>query len=233
MSNKLLDLIEPFVRKALPAFKFAQLAYDIADDLTSDQVYLRKEPSIKPFLEEVLPIATFAKIWERPGRHLTVEYFGPNHPYDATVSLCGSEVDEGDIESVYYVEVTSAMFEREHLEREALARDGSVFHDPNIHHVGSRHKGDRRIVSHATAEDGDTSLKELQAWVISAIEAKNSHTYRKPSILIVRSEPSRPLALSEWSSLIAAASSVARASQFDAVVVVDWYSSIVYWLKSL
>jgi hypothetical protein len=152
-----LNVVEPFLRRALPAFDFIQLAYDIAD----------------------------------------------NHPYDARVSLRGSEVEMGDIESVYYVEVTSAVFEREHLEREALAQDGSVFHDPNIHHVGSRHKGDRRIVSHATAEDGDTPLKELQGRVISAIETKDSHTYKKPSILIVRAEPSRPLALSEWSSLVA------------------------------
>ena len=228
----MLGLIEPFVRNALPAFEFAQLAYDIADDLTSDQVNLRKEPSgIKPFLEEVLPIATFAKIWERPGRHLTIQYFGPNHPCDATVSLRGSEVDKGYIESFYHLEVTSAVFEDEHLEREALARDGSVFHDPNIHHVGSHHRGDRRIVSRATVEDGDTPLKELQAWVISAIETKDSHTYQNPSILIVRAEPSRPLHISEWSSLVATVSPVAHASQFDVVVVVEWYSSVAYRLK--
>jgi hypothetical protein len=232
MSDILLDLIEPFVRKALPAFEFARLAYDIADNLTPDQVNLRKEPpNIKPFLEEVLPIATFAKIWEMTGRHLTIEYFGPNHPYDAMISLRGSEVDKGFIKSSYYLEVTSAVFEHEHLEREALARDGAVFHDPNIHHVGSLHRGDRRIVSHATAEDGDTPLKDLQTWILSAIEAKDSHAYMKPSILIVRAEPSRPLALSEWSSLVATASPVARTSQFNAVVVVDWYSSIAHRLK--
>lgn len=221
-------ILEPFVRKTLPAFEFARLAFEIADNLSADQVYLRSEPGIKEFLEEVLPIATFSKAWEQPERHISVKYFGPNHPHDAVISLNGAAIAAGFFEPRYYVEVTSAAFDREHLEREALARYGSVFCDPNIHRVGSRHRRDNRIVSQATAEDADTPVKDLQSWILRAIEAKADHSYAKPSILLVRTDPSRPLALSEWCSVISAVSSAARASQFDAVVLVDWYKSVVH-----
>src|ERR1043166_1403892 len=195
-------ILEPFVRKTLPAFEFARLAFEIADNLSANQVYLRPEPGIKEFLEEVLPIATFAKSWEQPERHVSVEYFGPNHPHDAVIKLSGTAIDTGFFRSHYNVEVTSAAFEREHLEREALARYGSVFCDPNIHRSGSRRRRDDRIVSEATAQDADTPVKDLQAWVLRAIETKADHSYAKPSILLVRTEPSRPLALSEWCSVV-------------------------------
>src|SRR5262245_56539388 len=102
-------ITEPFVRKTLPAFEFARLAFDIADHLPADRVHLRYESGDKEFLEEILPIATFAKIWEKPGRRLSIEYFGPNHPYDATVALQGLDIDKGYLESFYYLEVTSAV----------------------------------------------------------------------------------------------------------------------------
>ena len=86
-------------------------------------MYLRSEPGIKEFLEEVLPIATFAKSWEQPERHISVEYFGPNHPHDAVITLSGAAIDAGFLEPRYHVEVTSAAFDREHLGRSALRGD--------------------------------------------------------------------------------------------------------------
>jgi len=222
--------LEPFRGNKLPAFEFARLAFDIADQLTGEQVFLRRAPGLKAFVEEVLPIATFAKSWEKPERHVTVQYFGGNHPYDAAVTLHGGAIDAGFFEPLYHLEVTSAAFEREHLEREALARYGSVFGDPNIHRVGSRRRGDDQIVSQATAQDGDTPATNLQSWVIRAITAKSDRNYPAPSILVVRAEPSRPLALTEWCSVVAAANPAARASQFEAVVLVDWFNASVHHL---
>ncbi|MGH9933006.1 MAG: hypothetical protein ACREA9_27790 [Pyrinomonadaceae bacterium] len=191
-------ILDPFIGNALPAFDFARTAFAIADDLSRAQVYLRRDPGLKEFLEEVLPMARFATSWEAPERHVTVEYFGPNHPHDATITLSGAAIDDGFFEPLYDLEVTSAAFRREHLEREALARYGSVFSDPNIHRVGSRRRGDDHIISVASAEDGDTPRKDLESWILTAISAKAGHTYSRASILLVRAEPSRPLALSEW-----------------------------------
>jgi hypothetical protein len=78
-------ILEPFLGKTLPAFEFAKPAFDKADNLSANQVHLRAESGIKEFLEEVLPIATFAECWEQPERRISVEYFGPNHPHDAVI----------------------------------------------------------------------------------------------------------------------------------------------------
>ena len=72
--------------------------------------------------EEILPIATFLKSWEKPERHVTVEYFGANHPFDAIFTLDGAAVTAGFLAPAYHIEVTSAIFEYQHLEREALSR---------------------------------------------------------------------------------------------------------------
>src|ERR1044072_1001726 len=222
--------LEPFIGRSIPAFDFARAAFEFADSLTADEGPLCQVRVVKRFLEEILPIATFAKAWEKPERHLTVEYFGGNHPYDATVSLHGAAIAAGFFEPLYYIEVTSAVFENEHLEREALARYGSVFGDPNIHRVGSKRRGDDRIVSQATAQDGDAPVATLTDWVIRAITEKADHTYPDPSLLLLRAEPSRPLALSEWCSVVASCHQAARASQFKSVVLVDWFNAAVHTL---
>src|SRR5690242_18156590 len=100
-------ILDPFLGRTLPAFEFARLAFDLADNLSANQVYLRPEPGIKEFLEEVLPLATFVKSWEQTERHISVEYFGPNHPHDAVITLSGAAIDAGFLEPRYHVEVTS------------------------------------------------------------------------------------------------------------------------------
>lgn len=126
-------------------------------------------------------MSVFAKTWEKPERHLFVEYCGPNQPQDAIITFQGTEIDQGWLEPLYHVEVTSALFERAHYEREALAHQGSVFHDPNIQKSGSKHKGNRHIVSHATAEDMDAPRKELEHLVMNALHMKARNSYPKPS----------------------------------------------------
>lgn len=221
-------ILESFIGKKLAAFEFAGLAFQLADNLPSAEVRLRREPGTKQFLEEILPLAVLAKTWERTGRHLFVEYCGPNKPQDAIIRLQGTEIDQGWLEPLYHVDVTSALFERAHYEREALAHQGSVFHDPNIQKSGSKHKGNRHIVSHATAEDMDAPRQNLEHWVLNALRNKAKNSYPKPSMLIVNAEPSRPLGLTEWCSVIAAVSPASRSSQFDVVVLVDWYNSAAY-----
>jgi len=48
--------------------------------------------------------------------------------------------------------------------------------------------------------------------------------------LALRAEPSRPLALTEWCSVVATAFPTAQASRFTGVVVVDWFNAVVHHL---
>lgn len=79
-------VIEQFTTADHPAFDFARLAFAALDSLHSGEYHLRDEP-VKRLVEEIVPIAVFAKSLEAPERHLTISYRGPDHPFDAESGL--------------------------------------------------------------------------------------------------------------------------------------------------
>jgi hypothetical protein len=220
--------LDEFRSASIPAFDFARQAFALADNLTHQEYFRRPAVWIKELVEEVLPIATFAKSWEMPGRRLEVQYFGRSHPFDAIITITGEMVANGATAPRYHLEVTSAIFESEHLEREALARDGAVFGDPAIHREGSRSRGDDKIVNNATLQDTGAPVASQQAWIESAIAGKSGLHYPDPCLLLVRAQPVRPLALSEWCAIAEKVSPAALAAQFADVFVVDPFTATVH-----
>ena len=221
-------ILDPFLQKELPGLELARLAFETADGLSAEQVQRRAEPGVKEFLEEVLPLATFAKAIEGPERHIWVRYLGPNSAYDAEARFAGAYVDRGFLDANQFLEVTSAVAPYDYLQREALATDGSVFGGPNIRREGSRHQGGR-VVSEPVARDGEDEANDTRDWVISAIRSKARRNYSQPSTLIVRVQAETPLNLHEWLHVIEGAheQSTAAAS-FKACYLVDISQSVAF-----
>src|SRR5258708_7141639 len=163
--------LEQFRRNHLSASTFAQRAFREMESLSAkDYWYRPKRGGVKKLIEEVLPLAMVAKYLDMPGRRVRCKYLGQsNDTCDGLVTIRGEWVNNGWLDSRYFVEVTSAQFHNEHLKREALARYGSVFEDPDIHRVGSRRKGNDRIVSRAVAQDGDAVVTAAVDWVSKAV----------------------------------------------------------------
>jgi hypothetical protein len=214
-----MSLLDPF-KQPIPAFEFARLAFASIDDLHTQEFELRRDPEVKRLVEEVLPIAIFAKSFEGPERHIVVTYVAHGNTFDGEIIVSGTTVEHGFLESKYYLEVTSAVAPYEYLQREALARYGSVFGGSNIRRTGSTARGDAEVVSKAVVRDVGDDLEDAKRWVADAISSKSGLAYPRPCFLLVRVEPESNLSLFGWASLVASVRDVSLASGFKAVCLV-------------
>lgn len=118
---------EKFSKSYLSTATFVSRAYSALERFSANEVRLRKGKGCKELVEEIIPIAAFLKHFEIPGRKVTCKYYPGNQNYDAKIRIEGDDVSLGLVKERYFLEVTSAVSSYEFLEREALARYGSVF----------------------------------------------------------------------------------------------------------
>lgn len=218
------EILQQFLGRELSAFELAHEAFAIADRLSPKQVRLRDEDGVKELLEEVLPLAVFAKSLEGPESHVWIKYLGRNEPCDAIGRFSGALVERGFREGHQKLEVTSAIAPYEYLQREALVEDGVVFGDPNIYREGSRHRGGK-VVNVPTVRDGSEYVDEACEWVADAIRKKSSRIYSQPCTLLVGLKAGKPLALQEWCSVVETGYKAGHKSGFSAGYLVDTFSN--------
>jgi hypothetical protein len=204
------------------------MAFAAMDNLHTQEFELRRDPEVKRLVEEILPIAMFAKSLEGPERHIVVTYFGDSQTFDGEIIVSGATVESGFLESKYYLEITSAVAPYEYLQREALARYGSVFGGPNIRRSGSSGRGDAGVSSKPVVRDVGDDLEDAKRWVRQAISSKCGRAYPQPCLLLVRVEPESNLSLTDWASLISSVRDVCLASDFKSVYVVHTSTGAVH-----
>lgn len=223
-------MLEDFRKSFLPALEFVGRGYAAVEALGDHEYFLRPRDGTKELVEEVMPLAALVKHLETPGRSVSCRLVGGDSDHDGEIRMSGREVDQGFWKPQYFVEVTTALFPKEHLRREALARDGSVFMGPDIARVGSKRQGNDQIVSEAAGEDLDAPLLNAISWVRERLVAKNRNAYPQPCMLVVNVEPDRPLRLSEWSELAKAVHGSVDANSFERTFIVEWYGNTVFRL---
>ncbi len=223
-------MLNDFRRSFLTVPVFVRRAYAALEALDDNEYRSRSADGVKELIEEVMPLAALLKHLEIPGRHVRCRLVGGDRDHDAQIRMSGPEVDRGIWEPLYFVEVTSAVFPQDYLRREALTRYGSVFLGPVISRIGSKRKGNDRIVSPAAAEDGDAPVQNAITWVRERLIAKAAKTYPSPCLLVVNVNPDRPLTLGEWSKLVKSVCGSVDRNRFEMALVVDWYSNAVFRL---
>ena len=222
-------MIEQF-KAGLSAFGFAERAYGLLDAIHDDEYHTRSDPEVKALVEEIIPIATFAKCFEAPERHATIVYTGDTERYDAVMTVTGKTVELGHILPTYYIEVTSAVAPYEYLQREALSRHGSVSGGPNIRRIGKRADGTADVESKPLARHAPDARWDAINWINTAIKKKSAKDYPDPCVLIVRVQTDFIPSLDDWDLLVKESRKSARASDFAASVLVDTSRSELFHL---
>ncbi len=222
---------ETFRESFLTAPVFVQRAYAALETLDSKGLLTgSRSVEVKELVEEVLPVAAFLKHFETPMKPVRCRYAGGDSEYDAEIKVSGAEVNRSFCAPHYYLEVTSAMFQREDLRREALSRYGGVFMGPKIWREGSKKLGGDRIVSKPTVEDGDTAITNAIAWVTRRLSAKAKKVYPQPCFLLVNLKPDNPLPIYEWYKVAKGVRGAVARDRFKATFIIDWRRNVVFQL---
>jgi hypothetical protein len=217
--------IEQFRKRFYLASTFSRRAFAGLESLHTQDFHGKRERNVKKLIEEVVPIAIFARNFEAPERRVKCKYTSVSiSPSDGEMRLSGASVEGGFVESFYYLEVTTAEAPYEYLKREALAKNGFVFSGPKIRRIGSRQKSDSVIKSEPSVTDGDSGVTDTVRMVQAAIEKKLEIAYPSPCILLVRVEPEGILGFREWCA-VAENGAVAGAYEKFAGIYIIYTSS--------
>jgi hypothetical protein len=206
----------------LPANTFADLAFDALEAITDDDARIRRVGAIKPFLEEILPLAIFARYFDMPEKRVHCRYLGESNEADAEIVLSGRAVDRSFYPEKIWVEITCAEDGgKAYLRREVLAREGAVFAGGNIERTASRHKKGSTVVSKPEVRDAEAAPRNLGALVRAAIERKISKNYDPKRLLLVRIDPDFPLSPSELCVVVKESQAVSSFQGLSGVFLVE------------
>lgn len=214
--------------RLLPSCEFAQRAFRVLEGLHVSPGYHRRQGAIKPLVEEVVPLAVFARYLEVPERRVKVRYRGQkSERIDAELRLSGGAVRRGFYPRLLRVEITVAAEQRAYLQRELLAQGKSVFMGPGIRRSASRHLHGSTIDNFAVAQAGGRGADECAALVRAAVQKKAARIGRRKRLLLVSLEPEPIMRVSDWRRLAQLSFDREACGKFQAVYVVETSSGTV------
>ncbi|MBI5815675.1 MAG: hypothetical protein HZB29_08715 [Nitrospinae bacterium] len=181
------DVIKEFEIK-LPARDFIEKAHNVFEMVRTSDNGVSKlrnlEGQCKKIIEEILPIASFLGYFERPGLILYCQYHTGNQNYDARLFCDGPLVGRG-YSKEYYLEVTVAQHENEHLVRECLEKGIACFGPLGITSTGTINSVTRKIESKPCVSDPQETIDRHLRYIKERIEAKQKKEYKSDTFLIV------------------------------------------------
>jgi hypothetical protein len=225
-------LLDQFRSSFLPVGTFVDSAYNALDTVSVEALYKRGNSETTLLLQEILPLATFLKKFERPGRRIFCRYAGGgSSPFDAEIRVEGREVELGFLEPSYYIEVTTAEYPEQYLARESLRRYGFVYGGQSTKRIRAP-DGTSDVESHAVARHAGDVAKHLTTLVHDAIVLKAAKSYPEPCLLVVDAVPDKPITLLEWANLAREMTPDLAASRFKGCWIADWVSNTAVEVRS-
>jgi hypothetical protein len=220
--------VDWFSKSYLIAETFTGRAYHALESLTLEEYRMRTGDLAKPLIEEILPLAALVRKLDVPGRRARCKYYPGSGQFDAKLRLSGDHVDHGFARPEYYVEVTTAVSNKDYLRRESLHRYGSVFGGDSIYRKGSRSKGNDEIVSEAQVQDGEEPARQARFLVEECLRLKAAKGYPTPCILLINVIPEKRLSIEDWCHLTKAVVGAGGRDTFDLVFLSDFWNNSVF-----
>jgi len=218
--------IDQFTNEFIGVAEFSDRAIKALEQLHSSEVHFPRPRNVKSLIEEIWPMAIFARSLDIPQQRVSIKYSGnrSNEP-DGRIRLSGSSVSFGWIDAFYDIETTVAEQENEYLHRELLATTGAAFHNPDTKRVGSRRQADSFISNEPKAVSSEAPLLETIEVVSKAIRRKVDKEYQNLPILVVNVNSGWNLTTSELCEVAEAVYTDELRSTFPGVYLVCPHSA--------
>lgn len=128
MNSNLAD----FDNHLMNGLDFCKKAYGLFEDIRrsangAERLRLRRGKLEKKLIEELLPVARYVQARYSHGRRLKVRWKDGPQNYDARLLSSGALVDAHVLPKSQYLEVTTAVHEKDHIARSISNRNGHVF----------------------------------------------------------------------------------------------------------
>lgn len=200
--KQLLDL-STFDDRLLEGLDFCRKVYDFFDQTRGApdgiaRLRLRPTKNEKRLVEELIPIARYVQSRYREGRRIRVRWLDGSQPYDAILWSSGGIVDHHMAPRKLYIEVTTAVHEKDHLARRLFHERGGGFGVKGI----SRDKKTGEVISKPHVHRNDELAIDLADQIIERLKSKSAKPYPPGTVLIVNCFANSLILHSEWEDAI-------------------------------
>jgi hypothetical protein len=181
-----------------------------------------KKRGFKEFMEEIIPISFYVRKNYGLGRKLFVTWCGSNInnngcvvSYDGLIEQCGVAVKLCNLESKFYLEVTSALLGQQYLADQLLNEEGGHFAVKGIN------KKEGKIVSEAISFEGTEYVDDFFEVLSKAISKKLAKKYPDKTVLVVCCKLDMLFMSSDWKLLESKIRSEIRNDKFIEIFIYD------------
>lgn len=180
-------LLADFDNHLMNGFEFCKKAYSFFEEIRRSQngverLRLRKGKLEKKLIEELLPIARYVQARYSHGRELKVRWKDGSQNYDARLLSFGYLVDIGLVPKKQYVEVTTAVHEKDHIARDILNKNGHSFGVKGI----KKDPLTGKYASQPYVYTNNESSEDLADKILERITAKAKIKYPSNTSLVIQ-----------------------------------------------
>lgn len=187
---------------SIDGLEFSAMVYKMFEAIRqtpdgTSRLRLRPSKVEKRLLEELLPIAAYLQHSYRAGRYISVRWHQGSQQFDAEISQSGSYIDHGYFPSSAYLEVTSVVHPKQHMQREHLEKKGGTFGLDGI-----RRMPDGDLISEPIVYSNGNFIDSFAELVVRELTKKSSKSYPENTSLIVECVLNMLYLPSEWRDLM-------------------------------
>lgn len=232
------EILIKFKNKKFDGFDFCKLVneehYCIIRNIDGVKALRSKNRGFKEFMEEIIPISFYVRRNYGLGRRLFVTWCGSNIDnngcavsYDGLIEQHGVAVDLYNLESKFYLEVTSALLKNQHLADQLLNEEGGHFAVKGID------KKDGKLVSEVISFEGTEYVNEFCERLSEIIIKKLAKKYPDKTVLVVCCTLDTPFTSSDWELLESKIRSEIRNDKFIEIFIYDSTSERFFTIEKM
>jgi hypothetical protein len=209
--NHLMDGLD-FCKKVYDSFEQIRRGID-----GTKRLRLRRSQLEKKLIEELIPIARYVQARYSHGRRLKVRWLSGGQQYDARLLSSGALVDNGLVPKRQFLEVTTAVHEKDHYLRRLLDEQVPTFGVKGI----AWDPKTKKPISRPHAYRNTEAQADLSARIIQRIMVKNKIDYPRRTVLVIQCFLDRLILEDEWQQSIEEVRRVSLSHRFEEVFVFD------------
>ncbi|MGO9177352.1 MAG: hypothetical protein ACLPT6_10375 [Desulfobaccales bacterium] len=165
---------------------FCRKVYDLFEKIRTGPDGVRRlrarEKLEKRLIEELLPVARYVQMRYNHARKIKVKWIDGNQQYDAYLLSSGWEVEHDFVPKKQFLEVTTAVHQKDHLAREHLNKHGATFGTRGM----TRDKKTKETISKPTVYTNHEAEDEFVELIKGRINKKVKKQYPKDTLLVIQ-----------------------------------------------
>ena len=208
--------------RLMDGLNFCKKTYKIFESIRASKggiqkLRLREGRLEKKLIEELLPVTRYVQMKYSHVRKIKVKWIDGNQAYDAYLLSSGPQVERGYVLRKQFLEVTTAVNQKDYLSRKHLNEKGHSWGAKGI----TQNNKTKEIISKPFVYSSTEAKDDLIGIILERIKGKSLKNYPQNTVLVIQCMFDTPFFDSEWDYIIDKVKNAKIANDFKEIILFD------------